>query len=151
VTKAAVRAMPVVVLDVAAEDANELVAADDQQLVEALPTNRPDPAFGDGVRIGRLDRRAITSAPVERQTSSNALVNFVSRSRIRNFHAVPRSPTPASRLRACRATQRPVGWSVTPARCTRRLLSSMTNSTYTRRSKIVSTVKKSQATIPAAC
>jgi hypothetical protein len=30
VTKAAVRAMPVVVLDVASEDANELVATDDQ-------------------------------------------------------------------------------------------------------------------------
>jgi hypothetical protein len=32
----------------------------------------------------------------------------------------------ASRLRAYWATQRPVGWAVTPARCTRRLLSSMT-------------------------
>jgi predicted DNA-binding protein (MmcQ/YjbR family) len=31
-------------------------------------------------------------------------------------------------LRACWATQRPVGWSVTPARCTRRLPSSIWNS-----------------------
>jgi hypothetical protein len=29
----------------------------------------------------------ITSAPVERHTSSNTLVNLLSRSRIRNFHA----------------------------------------------------------------
>src|SRR5215211_2252664 len=55
------------------------------------------------------------------------------------------------RLRACWATHHPVGCAVTPARCTRRLASSITNSTYMRWKKTVSTVKKSQARIPAAC
>jgi hypothetical protein len=43
------------------------------------------------------------------------------------------------------------GLAVTPARWTRRALCSMKNKIYSRRSQIVSTVKKSQATIPAAC
>jgi hypothetical protein len=40
---------------------------------------------------------------------------------------------------------------VTPARWTRRVASSIKNSTYSRRSQIVSTVKKSHARMPAAC
>jgi hypothetical protein len=43
-----------------------------------------------------------------------------------------------------------VALAVTPAR-SRRVSSSMKNSTYSRCSQIVSTVKQSQATIPAAC
>ena len=39
---------------------------------------------------------------------------------------------------------------VTPRMCTRRVLTSMTNSTYTRLRKIVSTWKKSQASRPSA-
>ena len=52
---------------------------------------------------------------------------------------------------ACWAAHHPVGCVVTPARCARRLASSTKNSTYTRRKKTVSTVKKSHATIPVAC
>ena len=93
----------------------------------------------------------MTSALVERQTSSNALENFASRSRIRKLNAAARSPRSRRRLRACWATHGPVGWAVTPARCTCRLPSSMTNSTYSRRRNTVSTVKKSHARMPAAC
>jgi hypothetical protein len=117
----------------------------------ALPDG-PYPAFGDGVGVGRA-RIGVQMlwTPVERQTSSNALVNLVSRSRIRNLNAAARSPRSRRRLRACWATHGPLGWAVTPAMCTRRLPSSMTNSTYSRRSQTVSTVKKSQARMPAAC
>ena len=45
-------------LDGASQDANKLLATDDQQLIEALPANRADPAFGDRVGVGRLHRRA---------------------------------------------------------------------------------------------
>ncbi len=48
-TKAAVRAALVVMLDVASQNANKLSATDDQQMVQALPADRPDPAFGDRV------------------------------------------------------------------------------------------------------
>jgi hypothetical protein len=35
---------------------NEVLAADDQELVEVLTADRPDPALGDGVGIGRANR-----------------------------------------------------------------------------------------------
>jgi len=63
----------------------------------------------------------------------------------------PRSPKVSSRLRACWVTQLPLGLAVTPASCTRRVSSSMNTSTCSRLSHTVSTVKKSHATIPAAC
>ena len=58
VTEAAVRTAPVVVLDVDAENADQLLAADDQQLVQTLSADRPDPALGNGVGVGRTNRRA---------------------------------------------------------------------------------------------
>ena len=63
------------------------MATDDQQLIEAprrtVPIQRSATALALGARMGVQ----ITSAPVERHTSSNTLVNLVSRSRIRNLHA----------------------------------------------------------------
>ena len=53
--------------------------------------------------------------------------------------------------RACWVTQAPVGLAVQPARWTRRLPSSMKKSTYSRCSEIVSTVKKSTASMLLAC
>jgi hypothetical protein len=54
----AVRTATVVMLDVAPQDANKLLATDDRQLIEALPADRADPAFGVGVGIGRPNGRA---------------------------------------------------------------------------------------------
>jgi hypothetical protein len=57
---------------------NEVLAADDQQLVQALTPDRPDQrstmAFAFGARTGVQ----MIWTPVERQTSSNALVNLAS-------------------------------------------------------------------------
>jgi hypothetical protein len=76
--EAAVRAVLVVVLDVAAQDANKVLAADDQEVVEAfsadVPTQRSATALALGARIGVQ----MVWTPVERQTSSNALVKLVS-------------------------------------------------------------------------
>jgi hypothetical protein len=44
--------------NVAAEDVLELAATEDQKPVEALPAHAADPAFGVGIRVGRLDRRS---------------------------------------------------------------------------------------------
>jgi len=66
---------------------NELVATDDQQLVEAFPADRPTQRSATAFALGARTGVQITSAPVERHTSSNTLVNLVSRSRIRNLHA----------------------------------------------------------------
>jgi hypothetical protein len=91
------------------------------------------------------------SAPCEPKTSSKLWVNFASRSRSTKQRRRPCSSSTSSRLRACWATQAALGLAVTPARWTRRVSSSMKNSTYSRRSVAVSTVKKSHARMPAAC
>src|SRR5205807_535552 len=59
--------------------------------------------------------------------------------------AGPRRPA------AAWVTHAPVGCPVMPARWTRRWSSSITNGTYRRVSPTVSTVRKSQARVPAAC
>src|SRR5271165_3016237 len=61
-----------------------------------------------------------------------------------------RSPRSMIRLRACWAVHPPSGWAVTPRTCTCRVFTSMTNSTYRRLRKIVSTWKRSQASRPSA-
>jgi hypothetical protein len=48
----------VVVLAVDAEDVLEVAAAEDEDPVEAVGAERAHPAFGVGVRVRRLDRRA---------------------------------------------------------------------------------------------
>jgi short chain dehydrogenase len=68
--------------------------------VRTVPTQRSATALALGARIGVQ----MISAPVERQTSSNALVNLVSGSRIRNLNAAARSPSATRRLQACCAT-----------------------------------------------
>jgi hypothetical protein len=49
VGQAAVRPALVVMLEVAPHDVSKMLAANDQQMVQALPTHRPNPALGDGV------------------------------------------------------------------------------------------------------
>jgi len=71
--------------------------------------------------------------------------DLVSRSRMRKRKEPVRSPRSMSRLRACCAVHEPTGQAVTPRICTRRVATSMTNKTYRRLRKTVSTVKKSQA------
>ena len=81
----------------------------------SVPTNRSAYAFARGDRTGVL----ITRVPFPAKTSSNAAVNLLSRSRIRNLNRPARSPRSMSRLRACWAVQAPVGCAVTPRMCTR--------------------------------
>ena len=45
-------------LEVAAKDAKKLLGTHDQQLVQALPADRADPALGDRVGVGRPHRCA---------------------------------------------------------------------------------------------
>src|SRR4051794_24077106 len=62
-------------------------------------------AFARGARIGvRMIRMSAAS-----KTASNAAVNLLSRSRIRNRNRSARSPRSISRLRACWVTQAPCG------------------------------------------
>jgi hypothetical protein len=139
------------VLDVDPQDLLKVVAPEDQQPVQALGPDRPHPALGVRVRRGCPHRRAEHLATVRAEdlveTAAELGVPVVDK----EAHLPARSPSTSRRLRACWVTQRPSGLAVTPVRCTRRVSSSMKNSTYNRRSHTVSTVKKSQATIPEAC
>jgi hypothetical protein len=141
----------VVMLDVDPKDLLQVATANDQQPVQALGADRPHPALRVRVRPGAPGTGVnSTSAPSERSTSSKLRENFASQSCSTKRARRPCSPSTRSRLRACWVTHWPFGLAVTPARWTRRVSRSMKNSTYSRRSQTVSTVKKSQATIPAA-
>ena len=75
-----------------------------------LPTQRSAMAFARGERAGVL----ITVAPSEVNTVSNAMVNLVSRSLMRNLRCPARSPRFMSRFRACWAAHGPVGFVAAP-------------------------------------
>ena len=145
-----VRTVGVVVLDIDV-DLLEVAAADDQQPVQALGPDRARPALGVGVRRGCPHRRAehLTTLRAEHlvETAAELGVPVVDK----EAHLAAPLAQHQQKVAGLLVTQRPSGLAVTPVRCTRRLSSSMKNSTYNRRSHTVSTVKKSQATIPAAC
>src|SRR5262249_55575250 len=86
-----------------------------------------------------------------RKMASKARLTFGSRSRIKNRGGLPRSPRSISRLRACWVIHAESGWRVQAMYSTRRVPIETKNSTYSRRSHTVSTVKKSQAMIVSAC
>jgi hypothetical protein len=71
-------------------------------------------------------------------------------SRSRNLTGTPRSLRSIAAVLACCVTHAESGRAVTPAATTRLVLSWMKNSTYNVCNQLVSTVKKSQATIPSA-
>jgi hypothetical protein len=149
--KRSVWTVPVVVLDVDPEDLLQATTADDQQPVEALGTDRTDPTLGVGIRVRRLDRRHQHLGTL----GAEHLVEPVTKL------GVAVAEHKAQSLSSIRCRQEQVagllgdpgtmGVDVTPARWTRRVASSMKNSTYSRRSQMVSTVKNSQARMPAAC
>jgi phenylalanyl-tRNA synthetase alpha chain len=85
VTKAAVRAVLVAILHVPSQDADELLATDDQQLVKTLLTDRADPALSDRVGVGRLHRCADDPGTGRAPHIIERLQNLASRSRIRNL------------------------------------------------------------------
>ena len=112
-------AMQVVMTGVLAGDQPQVPSASDEHPVQALAAGAAHPA-----------------------------ANLASRSRIRNVTPSASPPRFISRLRACRATHSPAGWAVIPARCTRPVPCSMSNSTYRRRRNTVSTPKKSPGLVP---
>ena len=127
------------------KDPFKMLLIQNQQPIQALGTNGAHEPFRDAVRLWGTKRRANDFRPVLRKTSSKLSVNFWSRSRMRKRTCSWRSAKAHVSCRACCVTHGAVGFAVEPARCTRRLLNSMKNSTYSRCSQIVSTVKKSTA------
>jgi hypothetical protein len=112
---------------------------------QGLPADRPDPALSDGV-LGRPHRCADDlgpgRAPHVADHSGELAVPIADQKPPRHRLIGKAGQQTAGLL----GNPQPVRWSLTPARCTRRLPSSMTNSPYTPRRQIVSTVQQQQAT-----
>jgi hypothetical protein len=117
-------------------------APDDQQPVQALGTDRADPALRIGIRIGRPHRcqQHLGAFCAEHVVEAAAELRIPVAEQ--EAHPSPALLQCQQQVAACWVTQAPSGLTVTPARWTRRVSSSMKNSTYSRRSQMVSTVKQ---------
>jgi hypothetical protein len=151
--QASVRSLVVVVPHVLVEDSRKLASTSDQHPVQALLPDRPHPALGERACVRRLDGRrdgldAVGGEDVVEGAGELAVA--VTNQEPRRGRAL-RSGRSVESSRARWTTQDPFGWRVTPARRTCRVPSSMKNKTYSVVSRTVSTVKKSTATMPAAC
>ena len=98
-------------------------AAADQEMVQALPAYGANPALGDGIGVGRLDRCAddlgADRAPDVVEGTGELTVAVPDQESDRRGVAVQGG----EKVAACWATHAPVGWVVTPASCTRRVCS----------------------------
>jgi hypothetical protein len=139
------------VVDVDAEDMLELAATEDQEPIEALSTHAADPALCVGVRVRGADRCADDRDVFALEDAVEGAADFVSRSWIRKRGRRPRSSRSISRLRACCAIQAALGLLVQARYSTLRVPIETKKSTYNRRSRTVSTVKKPQASTVSAC
>jgi hypothetical protein len=126
-------------------------APDDEQPVQALGTDSTHPALRVGIRIRRLQR-------CQQYLGSFCAEHAVEGAAGLRIPVAEQEGHPSPALLQCQhqvegllVTQAPSGVAVTLARLTRRVSSSKKNSTPSRRSQMVSTVKKSLARIPAAC
>lgn len=115
------------------------IRSQSRQSEGTVRTHRSAHAFALGARTGASS----TSAPSERTTSSKL------RGELR-LAVAQREPDPSAWLAQAQqqvagllGDPRPSGLAVTPARCTRRVSSSMNTSTYSRHSQTVSTRYKS--------
>ena len=114
----------VVVTAVDAKDLLEMAAAEDEDPIEAVSANSAHPTLGEGVCVRRLGRRADHPDALARKTSSNARLNLLSRSWMRNRNDCSSSNCMA-RLRACWVTQRPSGFELQATYSIRRAASEM--------------------------
>ena len=112
-------------------------------LIQALPAEGADPAFGDGVRLGRPDRRQDRlDAQALRSRDELTPVRAIpvpKRYHGRWFHAV-------ASIIGCHV-QAAVGWALTLTCSIRRLACEMTKNTYKVRNISAGTVQKSAAQI----
>jgi hypothetical protein len=119
----------VVMLDVDPKDLLEVAAAHDQQPVQALGTDSAHPALRVGVGLGRPDwgHQDFGVLRPEHVVEAAGELRVVVAEQEADLSSS--LPTASNRLRACWVTQRPLGLAVTPPRCTRRVSSSIKNST----------------------
>jgi hypothetical protein len=137
-------------LDIGPQDTDKLLAADDQQLVQALPADRADPTLGDGIGVGRLHRCAddlgTGRAPHVIERPGELGVPVADQELERGGLVIEDGGDVTSLL-----GNPPPSRMSSDARQVHPSAGEFDEEQDTRRKKTVSTVKKSQATIPAAC
>jgi hypothetical protein len=138
--------MFVVVRHIAHQHRLQLPSAKNQHPVGQLTTDGADPPFRERPR--RKHRRPQDPDALGAEDGIEAVGELRVAVPDENLNLPMRSPRSMRRLRACWVTQAPVGLAVTPRMWTRRLATSITNSTYRRLSSTVSTWKRSHARMP---
>jgi len=128
------RSLLAVVLDVCPQDALKVPTPEDEDVIQTLGANGAHEPLGEGVGSRCPDGRSDHPDALAMEHSSNGPENFASRSRTRNPTSPSRSPI--ARFLACWVTQAESGCAVTPARCTRRVDSSMRNKTRLERHRL---------------
>ena len=121
--------MAVVMAGVVAEHVFELTAAEDEESIEAVGPDREYPALGVGVRVRRLDGCADHGDPFAVEDVIEAAAELGVAIMDEEASGRSRSSIALSRLRACWATQAPVGVGVLATNSTPRLSSEMKKST----------------------
>jgi hypothetical protein len=110
-------------IGVRVEDSLQVTAAEDEDVVEALPATEPTHRSGKAFAFGARTGVFATVSPSVRRTSSKGPENLASRSR-RRMCLFSTRPVVA-RFRACWVTQAESGRLVAPATWTRLVESSM--------------------------
>jgi hypothetical protein len=145
------RPMLVVMAGIDAKYVLELATVEDQQPVETLATDAADPALGVGVRVRCLDGGADHRDPFALEdviaAAAELRVAIVDEKTERLLAIIERHQQVASLL----GDPAPAGFAVQATNSIRRVFNEMKKSTWIRFNQAVSTVKKSQASVVAAC
>jgi hypothetical protein len=114
------RPMAVVVIDELSKDVLQMRLVDDQKPVETLGASGSNEALGHSVRLRRANRSADdldAVAPKDRIETGRERVVAIADEKTNRVGAFREHPVS---WRACCVTHRRLGWSVQPAKCTRR-------------------------------
>ena len=137
--------MSIVVMHKGCNGSCNMMVVQEQQPIETLGPDRAHEPLGHSVGLGSSIRCAHDLDPFRskhRVEAPGKLLIAVADQESEGLWPIGKGPR---QLSACWVTQAAVGVDVQPDKCTRRLPSSIKNSTYNRCSQIVSTVKKSTA------
>ena len=121
-------------VDVRLKNMVEMMCVHDEHPVEAFAAHGSNPALSVGVSARRTNRSLDQPDPFAGEDLVEGAGELGVAVTDEELHLPfssgrPAGVTSACRLRACWVTQSPAGLGVIPARCTRRLFSSMKNST----------------------
>ena len=138
--------IPVVVRQVLAEQPPEMLAVEDDGVVEQIAPYRPHESFGHSVLPRALVARPRGSSPIDAIAATTAAEKIVSRSSTRYLERPP-AASKGNASRSCCTTHGAVGLSVTLQCKISRRECLIANQTYRTRKVAVGTAKKSMATI----